>query len=798
MDKDRYEYSVRTTMAQSKMYMVETVMGNSDLDRLMELGWIIISSWIQEPKLSWVENRTLNIERISFRLGRGDARMIVTANITVPIPDEILPNIDADEPGSVSGIVPNYRNELWLMRAAAIWGYGTGSGGGTAGSTPPSPSPEFSILGLDIEVSCHARKGKFPLPHDEMISICISNAAWYEGKKKDLCYCLYSFGKCSEMKLEDGRNPIVIKVPNSTRMCEMAYDILEKLSPDIVNIHNGFGFDLKRIATHLAHSSRLKDTTERRRLGNSRSGVHWRLPNGTVVLDSMYDVDKYLRSDWHSISLANMSKTLGLPPKLDGVEMMVENTDDYDVTEMLRYNVRDSDLHALLVSAMKTPQRLFALAGTSRSTFWDAIAGNSGIMVYCYSTSVALSMGMTLDMSTVSGSDEREFEGGFVMDPKPGCYKGVVVIDGNSLYGSIMSKLGIYIDTCVSSVSLQGIAKKLSIERNMLPTSVKINDVMAYGDMILMRDETEYMCIKRRGRTLLSLVLDELIKGRAKAKSEKKLDVAAGYKVLTVSAFGATASKHGVISSKTCAKIVTYCARFYMRLMAKSATDCGFDVIYGDTDSIFVHVKGETEEQCMERANKVMDKIRQNSTETVFSEVGADVKGNYQSIVISSKKKYEAVRWDSSLETKGLAIVKKDTIPIAKYSLSKVMNILNDNQSESQKIESLIRVVGRVMSMVQDGSIDPKYMVGETKISGQPHYVFVDKSWKKQQILIDYGVKPQNVNTMWVAKRIQGTIDSVLVAIGLPNVSQLIFSYNMRQRVVRESERVRRIDGTLS
>lgn len=45
----------------------------------------------------------------------------------------------------------------------------------------------------------------------------------------------------------------------------------------------------------------------------------------------------------------------------------------------------------------------------------------------------------------------------------------------------------------------------------------------------------------------------------------------------------------------------------------------------------------------------------------------------YKSIVVSSKNKYEPVMDDGSVETKGLAIAKKATIPIAKYGLMWVM-----------------------------------------------------------------------------------------------------------------------------
>lgn len=101
-----------------------------------------------------------------------------------------------------------------------------------------------------------------------------------------------------------------------------------------------------------------------------------------------------------------------------------------------------------------------------------------------------------------------------------------------------------------------------------------------------MRGRIEYMSVITGEPTLLSMVL-EIIKGRSKEKSEGWVDVAAAYKVLTVSAFGATTSKHGIISSKTYAKVVKYCAGYNLRLMIASINECGFDVISGDTALIF-------------------------------------------------------------------------------------------------------------------------------------------------------------------------------------------------------------------
>lgn len=105
----------------------------------------------------------------------------------------------------------------------------------------------LSIVGLDIEVTIRAR-GHMPVPHDELICKTISNEGWYFGdgldQIPDICYCTH----CRrEVDQPEGKDPKYIKVGSSTPAVEATYEILTKVSPDFVNIHNGFGLDLKSI-----------------------------------------------------------------------------------------------------------------------------------------------------------------------------------------------------------------------------------------------------------------------------------------------------------------------------------------------------------------------------------------------------------------------------------------------------------------------------------------------------------------------------------------------------------------------
>ena len=732
---------------------LENRLSNESMAALMHAGWIIISTWIDDVRPNTTGSACTLVSGVSFRLARGKERMIATADIIVDMPGGVIPNIDADEPGSEVKLVPSVSNEAWLTRLVSIAGFGTASGGGPGAISAVDPVT-FSIVGLDIEMSTFARGGNMPLPHDDLISITISNGGWLDDSNEDVCYCIYTFGYHNPDEIVDGRRPTFIKAGTSANAVAKAYEILTVLSPDFVNIHNGFGFDLNVMATHSALADGLTYMFEERRLGNTGSATYLRLPNGTSFVDSMYDIDKYLRKDWPSISLATVARVLDLPPKLDADEMSVERSESYNVTEMLRYNIRDSDLHAWVIKQMRTCERYFMLAGTSRSTIWDAIAGNTGNMMFCYQQSLAMSQGACLDLSRSVGVDEREFEGGFVLEPKPGCYKGVVVIDGNSLYGSIMSKLGIFIDRCASSDSPLGLAHKLDrdldAELHLELERVEEDDVIEYADLILMRSKDTYMCVKKGRQTMLTVIIDDLINKRKIAKMNKQEDRSWAYKLLLVSVYGAMGSRHGVLSSKTCAEITTYAARYYLKSMIEATRWCGYEVLYGDTDSIFVWVKGSSQVSCSIAATKVKKAINEVMSETVFSGVGADVKGNYRSIVISAKKKYEAVNWDGTLDTKGLAMVKKDTPPIVRYSLARVMTVLNSEDEDEIKVEKLIRLVGKIMSSLQSGELPISAQVTEVKVNGQPHLSYVDGNMKKRKILIGIGLKPSDVNKKWV------------------------------------------------
>lgn len=775
------------------MYRVTRRLMNADLDRLMNSGWCIITTWIDASYRDDKVDDT--VHGVSLRIGKMDEatgvnmRLIATADVKLPMSARVdatmykgvIRNIDADEPGTVVGITPTTSTELWKLRLVSIAGYGTCSSGGS-GVRQCAKMPPLSVVGLDIEVTTYMRRGGMPLPHDPIISITISNGAWYDKTGDDICICIHTFGTVKSDLVVDGRKPTIVKAQSSPHAVVIAYMALERIGCDFVNVHNGFGFDLNVMAAHGALVEGFSHTFERRRLGNSGTGTFWSLPNGCLFVDSMYMTDKTDRKNWGSLSLAKMCAHYDLPPKLDSGGMTIKPGDDVDITEVIVYNCRDTDLHAWLARRLKLGERACVLAGISRSLTWDGIAHNTGLMAFCMIQSACISMGTILDLSASIGADERQFEGGFVFEPTPGCYRGVVVIDGNSLYASIMSKLGIFIDRCASSRTVMGLGEKMGVHLPEGVDGMMVGDVIDNDYAICMRNVDTYMGIVKGPPTVVSGVIKELLRLRKDSRSIGDTVMASCTKTMATSLYGFLASAYTALSSKTCAEIITYMARNYLRRMVAVTESCGYKVIYGDTDSIFPWVKGETEAECMQRGMSIKTQIDESMAGTVFREVEADIKGNYMSVVISSKKKYEGVLWDGTVDTKGLAPVKKDTLPIVRYVMTEVLSVLNSDDTKESKNERLIGFLSKVLIKLQSGKLPMKSQVIEVKIDCQPHIAYKRTDGTMHSVLIDLADEVRDVDKRWVAGRIRSAVDGILNAVGMVNVSEMLFSYESRRR----------------
>ncbi|KAK5162688.1 uncharacterized protein LTR77_011241 [Saxophila tyrrhenica] len=767
----------------------------SVVDQLMDAGWTIMATWIEDEARSTVLDDY--ITDVSIRFGMDDERIILVADLPLAMAMDVVANIDADIPGDNPMIITGMKNSISKLRAASISGYGPYATRGV-GLKKPANVPKLSIIGLDIEVSTIVRGDGMPLPHDPLISISISNGGWYDKEFVDKCYLIYTFGFHTETEWENGRHPTIVKVDTDEDAVRTAYEILDMLSPDFVSIHNGFNFDLRSIGCKAATEPTIEHTIEERRLGNVGVGVFWSLTNGSMIIDTMYTADKVSRSDWDSFALDKMCRRFDLPPKLDSGTMRITISDEADLTKILVYNARDSDMHAWLAKNGKMCERIALLAGTSRSTLWDSVANNTGVMTFCLMQSVALSNGEMLDLGrNTMNLEDQKFEGGYVVAPRPGCYKGVIMIDGNSLYGSLMSKLQIFIDRCASAKNPTALQAKVDPALPESAHTMVVGDVVWNEHVIVMRTKRSYIAVVQGGPTMLSEIIENLISLRASAKKNRDDVTAWAFKVLLVSIYGAMGSKHGILASETCAEATTCAARYFLRNMIGVTEGEGNKVIYGDTDSIFAWVKGVTESDCMDEAERLKKAIDTSMVGTPFEQIGADIKGNYKMILITARKKYTVVDWKDEMETKGMTPVKKDTLPIARYAASKVLSMVMSDNDYSKTRTTVTLFLGKLFTALQNDDLPAHTQVTETKINCQPHYKYRATNGERVSVLVDTGLNSVEVHKGWVMERITGAVKTILEAADMGTVRGLMFSYNaiVKQKAVKSRNKTPAADS---
>ena len=161
-------------------------------------------------------------------------------------------------------------------------------------------------------------------------------------------------------------------------------------------------------------------------------------------------------------------------------------------------------------------------------------------------------------------SQGLESPGGYVMSSIPGYYKDVLVLDFKSLYPSIIRTF---------LIDPKGLIEGLSMTKQGNIDST----VPGYLGAQFARDNA----------ILPSLVAD-LAAQRELAKLEKNAPLSQAIKIIMNSLYGVLGSRGCVFHDAKLASSITMRGHQIMKLTKQWIEECGYQVIYGDTDSTFV------------------------------------------------------------------------------------------------------------------------------------------------------------------------------------------------------------------
>lgn len=255
---------------------------------------------------------------------------------------------------------------------------------------------------------------------------------------------------------------------------------------------------------------------------------------------------------------------------------------------------------------------------------------------------------------TVRSGDSRVHaaqQGGYVLEPRTGLHENVWVLDFKSLYPSIIRTF------------------------NIDPLSY-VPDPSGEEDLI----ETPAASFRRES-AILPRMLDELFPRRDAAKRAGDAVAANAIKILMNSFYGVLGTPACRFSDPALANAITGLGR-EMLLWSKGWFESkGFDVLYGDTDSVFVHSGAESPAGAYEEGMRLADTLNEDLALHIeerwrlTSRLEIKFEKLYRKLVLpharhsvrGASKRYAGLRHDSGeVEFVGMEVVRRDWTTLAR------------------------------------------------------------------------------------------------------------------------------------
>ena len=370
--------------------------------------------------------------------------------------------------------------------------------------------------------------------------------------------------------------------------------LVREEDPDFITGYNIDNFDLPRIierAEENAGRSKFEQAawcgwgrvpaieSESKRLSPDRAiNRVWRL-TGRIPMDAWWQVRQTLRPERESLRfVANM-----LWPESEDKQKLDIDASKMDEEwasrpdEVMEYCVRDTHLPLDILGHLQSVERKEALAAVANTTVETAAAGTTSQWIDSLVIRLADRENIAVPM-TQSGPRRRDqIAGGYVHEVEPGLQSWVAVLDFKSMYPSIMISQNI----CSTTLVRDGTEDDT---HNVSPTT-----------------STRYVSSDER-RGLVPRLLSELMEQRDHHKSELKNARETGeeeaaflhdqlqyaVKILMNSFYGVFASSFYRFTHPDLGASITEWARHNIRTIINNVETDGYDVVYSDTDSIFV------------------------------------------------------------------------------------------------------------------------------------------------------------------------------------------------------------------
>jgi len=532
-----------------------------------------------------------------------------------------------------------------------------------------APIPKISRCSVDIEVE--SEKNKIPDPHaalQKVISIGLTNE-----ERETTVFVL------NEEKKQIDQSKISVKVKEFDDEKELLLAVFDEMSKyPIVITFNGDGFDFLYLDNR---AKKLEIDEEMNPFVRTRS-------QDVFLSHSIHlDLYRFFRQPairiyafggvYDRITLDELGKTIL------GKEKLKHEKDiwDLDLEELIEYNGRDSEITFELTS-FNNDQVINLIVMLSRITKMpidDFTRASISIWIQSWMyfehrlrnyliprrEDILRLKGGTSTEAVIKG---KKYQGAIVIDPQVGVWWDVHVMDFASLYPSIIKTRNLSYETLNCN--------HIECKKNKIP------------------ETSHWICEKHVGISsmLIGFIRDIRVywfKDRAKdpslSEEERKLSdvIQSSLKVLLNASYGVFGSDNFALYCLPVAESTAALAREAISKTKKySEEKLGLQVLYGDTDSIFIH----------KPTPENIEELEKWSMETFQIELGTDYVFRYCGLS-DRKKNYFGITTEGYPIVKGLMGRKKNTPILAKRPFEKSLEILADVQTPEELEETKKKII---------------------------------------------------------------------------------------------------------
>ncbi len=266
---------------------------------------------------------------------------------------------------------------------------------------------------------------------------------------------------------------------------------------------------------------------------------------------------------------------------------------------------------------------------------------------------------------------DKKYRGGLVVEPTEGIHFNVTVMDFASLYPSIIKVRNLSYET-VRCVHEECKSNKIPDTNHWVCTKYNGLTSMLIGSLRDLR-VNYYKSLAKKAKTV--------------EQKEQYTVVSQALKVILNASYGVMGAEIFPLYFLPAAEATTAVGRYIIMETIKKCKENGVEVLYGDTDSLFV--KNPTAEQI----HKVIEDTK--------TEQGVDLEidKEYRYVVLSGRKKnYLGVTKEGKVDVKGLTGKKSHTPPFIRTLFFEVLDILSKVQTIQDFEESKKQISQKISS----------------------------------------------------------------------------------------------------